>query len=144
MGVGAISSGTLQNGGTIETSSQSGQLDMQDFFTLMAAQLQYQDPMNPTDDSQFMGEMAQFGSLEQLTNLSSSINYSLAAGMVGKTVSYSHYDDTSGETISGSGVVSAVNVNSTTPKCLVGGSWVSMSDIEQIAAGSDTKPTAAT
>jgi flagellar basal-body rod modification protein FlgD len=43
------------------------------FLKLLVTQLQHQDPMQPQDDSQFLAQLAQFSSLEQLTQISSSI-----------------------------------------------------------------------
>lgn len=130
--VASSSASELQNGGVVQSSSQQGELNMNDFFTLMAAQLQYQDPMNPTDDNEYMGEMAQFGALEQLTNISGMLNYSIASGIVGKQVKYSHNDEQTGATQTGSGVVSAVDVSGTTPLIEVGSQWIGLSDVQQI------------
>ena len=40
-----------------------------DFLKLFVAQLQHQDPMNPMQDSDFMGQMASFSTLEQISNM---------------------------------------------------------------------------
>ena len=60
-----------------------------DFLMLLSAQLRYQDPMEPTKDSDFAAQLAQFSSLEQMQNmnetLSAMVNYQ-AYGLVGKYV----------------------------------------------------------
>lgn len=48
-------------------------LGRHDFLTLLVAQLQNQDPMNPDDPTEFTAQLAQFSSLEQLFNLNDSM-----------------------------------------------------------------------
>ncbi|MBU0946353.1 MAG: flagellar hook assembly protein FlgD [Proteobacteria bacterium] len=46
----------------------------EDFLTLLVAQLQNQDPLNPDDATEFTAQLAQFSSLEQLVNLNESVD----------------------------------------------------------------------
>ena len=55
---------------SVVNNSPGAQLGKDDFLKLLVAQLQNQDPSNPTDGTQFMGQLAQFSSLEQMTNVS--------------------------------------------------------------------------
>ena len=83
--------------GTTSTSkSKSANAMNQDMFLqLLVAQMRYQDPMNPTDSSQFLSQSAQFTSLEKMQDVadktgqlfSASVSFG-ASGMIGKTVSY--------------------------------------------------------
>ena len=55
------------NTGTTSTQSSSNDLANKDvFLKLMIEQIKNQDPLNPTDGAQFMGQLAQFSQLEQL------------------------------------------------------------------------------
>ena len=78
----------------------SGTLGKDDFLKLFVTQLQHQDPMNPMQDSDFMGQMASFSSLEQITNLAaaneriaSSLSSTGAIGLLGRTVTYIDEND---------------------------------------------------
>lgn len=107
-----------------------------DFLKLLVAQLQYQDPMNPTDNSQFMQQQAQFATVEGINNLQSTMKsmqsqQQLAASvsLIGKQVSYPNADGTTA-----TGVVSAVNSSSDgTVTVNVGGANVDPTTITKVA-----------
>ncbi|HBS59470.1 MAG TPA: hypothetical protein DEA44_09405, partial [Firmicutes bacterium] len=61
-------------------------LDKDDFLKLMITQLQYQDPLNPMDDKEFIAQTAQFTALEQLQNLNKMTLMGQAANFIGKDV----------------------------------------------------------
>lgn len=48
-----------------------------DFLNLLVTQLRYQNPMEPMKDSDFIAQLAQFSSLEQLSNINTSLGYSM-------------------------------------------------------------------
>src|SRR6187397_1850262 len=62
------------------------------FLKLFVSQLQHQDPMNPMQDSDFMGQIASFSTLEQVSNLASENARSNAIGLLGRTVTYKNKD----------------------------------------------------
>lgn len=55
-------------------------------MTLLVAQMQNQDPLNPSTDTEFISQLAQFSSLEQMQNLNTTLNNQNAFGLVGKNV----------------------------------------------------------
>ena len=80
--------------------TEGGQMGKDQFLKLFVAQLQHQDPMNPMEDSEFMGQMASFSTLEQVSNLAAanerianSLQSTNAIGLIGRTVTYVDGDD---------------------------------------------------
>jgi flagellar basal-body rod modification protein FlgD len=78
-------------------------LGKDDFLKLLVTQLKYQDPLKPTDQSQFMSQMAQFSTVEGINNLQSTLEsmnesnaVSQAVGLIGKSVTYLADDGTTG------------------------------------------------
>ncbi len=71
----------------------SNSLGKDDFLSLLITQLQNQDPTSPMEDREFIAQMAQFSTLEQMTNMSNGfaqvtnlINSSQALGLIGRQV----------------------------------------------------------
>ena len=87
-----ITSVTGTQAAATAASSKAAIMGKDDFLKLLVAQLQHQDPMNPMDDKEFMGQMAQFSALEQMTNISANTGLSQAIGLLGKTVTYTGAD----------------------------------------------------
>jgi len=94
------------NSNTSTVSSNKSVLGKDDFLKLMIAQLKNQDPLNPMDGTEYAAQLAQFSSLEQLTNLNSylkqsidanymltqSINNTMLANLIGKEVKVNSKD----------------------------------------------------
>ncbi|MBB6449294.1 flagellar basal-body rod modification protein FlgD [Geomicrobium halophilum] len=55
------------------TTPENSMLAKDDFLKILIAQLQNQDPLDPMDDREFIAQMAQFSSLEQMTNINNAM-----------------------------------------------------------------------
>jgi len=86
--------------------STNSELDKDAFLKILITQLRYQDPLSPMDDKEFVAQMAQFSTLEQVTNMSKSLDnflvyfsWSQFVNLIGKTVKFT--DSSSGESVQG-------------------------------------------
>ena len=112
------------------TASQS--LGKDDFLKLLITQLSNQDPTNPMEDTEFISQMAQFSSLEQITNMNESfakmasmINSSQGMNLLGKTVDMDIGDATT------QGVVEAATMGEK-PQVMVNGMYYDLEKIKSI------------
>jgi flagellar basal-body rod modification protein FlgD len=95
----------LKNQSTTRTPSND--LGKEEFLKILMTQLQNQDPTNPMEDREFISQMAQFSSLEQMMNMSNAISSLVMnqqvspvvqySHMIGKEVSYQSFDKETGE-----------------------------------------------
>lgn len=69
---------STSSSGLFASSTGSSSLGKEDFLVLLVAQLQNQDPLNPSDPTEFTAQLAQYSSLEQLMTVNQNIE-SLAA-----------------------------------------------------------------
>ena len=56
------------------------------FLQLLVAQMKYQDPLEPTSNTEYISQFATFSELEQMQNMSATLELSRASGLVGQTV----------------------------------------------------------
>jgi flagellar basal-body rod modification protein FlgD len=104
-------------------------LGKDDFLKLLITQLSHQDPTQPLQDREFVAQMAQFSTLEQMTNMTGELSKVLgllarsqAVNLLGKTVELAVGE---GRT---SGVVEAIS-GSEYPQVLVGGQYYDVSQV---------------
>ena len=108
----------------VTRSNTSSMMDKDTFLKLLVTQLQHQDPTSPADSTQWTAQMAQFSTVEQLTNLakttaagSRSAAVNEAVGLLGRTVSY--VPSKGAEAISGK--VEAVDLSGDAPTLTIAG-----------------------
>lgn len=121
-------------------------IDKEMFLKLLVAQMQYQNPMNPVDSTEFLNQAAQYASVEQLENVAtqqaemrSLQMITVATGMVGSEVTA--IDPATEAPITG--VVSSVQFDGAEPWLVIGNTLVPVTAvIEMRDAGDETPPPA--
>lgn len=116
-----------------KASKKSGStMDKEAFLKLLVAQMKYQDPLEPTSNTEFVSQYAQFSSLEQMQNMSATLELSRASTLVGQTVSVNTTDST-GKSTTIQGVVDYVVYENNKAYVSIGGELYSLDDVYGVA-----------
>lgn len=109
--IGSVSS--TQSTTTTTSATAGGTMGKDAFLKLLVGQLKSQNPMSPMADQDFLGQMAQFSMLEQISNvaettgrMADAVRTGQAVELLGRTVTHVRADGTSAE-----GVVERVDVD---------------------------------
>ncbi|MBC8095358.1 MAG: flagellar hook capping protein [Akkermansiaceae bacterium] len=131
--------GTSNQNASAESVIPAKTLNQEDFFKLLITQLTSQDPMKPLSNAEFMGQMAQFSSLEQTRSMDATIS-SLrndqqmlqANSLIGRDVNL--------KLDSGvvQGTVTSVQIDEGTPKIVVNGAAYDLSTVLTISPAANT------
>jgi flagellar basal-body rod modification protein FlgD len=116
--------------------SNGSTLGKDDFLKILITQLKNQDPMQPLQDKDFIAQMAQFTSVEQLTNMATEMKtlrqtLGFASGLIGKGVSWSSSDST-GKQVVKSGVVDSITFKDGVQYANVKGEEISLDKLLKI------------
>lgn len=78
------STATISKSAEVKTSNSS--LDKDAFLQLLVAQMKYQDPLQPTSNTEYVSQLATFSQLEEMQNMTGSMELMRASGLVGEYV----------------------------------------------------------
>lgn len=114
---------------TSSTTTSSDNLSINDFLTILSAEMQNQDPANPMDDTQFVTQLAQFSSLQQMQSMNTSINSLLvtqSSALIGKNI------EAVVDGVTTEGTVDSISVKDSVPYAHVGENSIPVSSITKI------------
>ncbi len=131
--------------GTSTTQDTTQGLGTDTFLKLLVAQMKYQNPMNPTDTTQFMAQTAQFSMVEkltdidkQMTSLAQSQENVVASGMVGKSIVAT---GASGKDITG--IVTGMKITADGPVVKIGDMEIAYNKVKEVDQPPAPAPTTA-
>lgn len=133
----------IENGKLIENTSASSiangekkksnsTVDKDQFLQLLVAQMKYQDPLEPTSNTEYISQYATFSELEQMQNMSASLELARASQLVGHTV-VMKVVDSAGRTTTAQGNVDYVVYENNKAYLSINGELYSMDDLDMQA-----------
>ena len=120
----AVENGKIKESTTETTTSAGNDLGYDEFLQLLCAEMQYQDPLEPTSNTEYVAQLATFSQMESMLNMQNSIESTKANDLVGKYVIVKTTSETTGETTAVAGFVDYVqyeNNQKFTRRCISGG-----------------------
>lgn len=121
---------------TTATTKDRNALGKDEFLRILVEQLKNQDPMQPLQDKDFIAQMAQFTSVEQITNMANDMkllrqSLGFASGLIGKSVSWTVDGGTTAD--AKTGLVDAITVRDGQQYAQVEGEEVPLDQITKIS-----------
>lgn len=126
----STSAASIAQGSKSATSNST--VDKDQFLQLLVAQMKYQDPLEPTSNTEYISQYATFSELEQMQNMSASLELARASGLVGQTVVVK-VTDSSGNTTTTQGNVDYVVYENNKAYLSINGELYSMDSLDTVA-----------
>ena len=117
---------------SVEKKTGNDSLGKDAFLQLLVAQMKYQDPLEPTSNTEYISQFATFSELEQMQNMSATLELSRASTLVGQTVLMKITDSTGRQTTV-QGNVDYVVYENNKAYLSIGGELYSMDDLDTVA-----------
>lgn len=116
----------------VNKSAKGNTLDKDAFLQLLVAQMKYQDPLEPTSNTEYISQYATFSELEQMQNMSASMDLFRASALVGQTVLL-NVRDSQGRLTQVQGSVDFVTYENNKAYLSIRGELYSMDDLATVA-----------
>lgn len=117
---------------TEETKKSNSTLDKEAFLQLLVTQMKYQDPLEPTSNTEYISQLAQFSALEEMQNVSRTMDMQRASGLVGQEVYIKTVDSTTGNTDFVHGLVDFVSFQNGKAYVSVGGKTYPLDNVDSV------------
>lgn len=136
---------TVQNGKLVDTSASSNSsssssstsgsnLDKEDFLKLLVAQMQYQDPLEPQSNTEYVTQLATFTQVESTENMATTMEQTEANNLVGQSVIMKVTSSTTGETSYVSGTVDYVTKEGSNVYLSINDKLYDLDDLDTVAS----------
>jgi flagellar basal-body rod modification protein FlgD len=133
-----VSTGTYYyNNNSATKKTGSSNLGRDEFLKILITQISHQDPTQPLQDKEFIAQMAQFTSVEQMTNMANEMklmrqSIGWASSLIGKSINWTLLDSETQQPVVKMGKVEAINIKEGNQYANVDGQNVPLEQISKI------------
>ncbi len=114
-----------------------GALDKDAFLQLLVTQMQYQDPLEPTDNTEYVSQLATFSTLEEMQNMGATMDKQSASALVGQYV-FMEETSATGDTKTIEGTVDYVTFSGSKTYLSINGTLYDYENLKTVADGDYT------
>lgn len=115
-----------------KTGESGGSLGKDAFLQLLVTQMKYQDPLNPQDNSEYIAQLATFSQLEEMQNMSNTLQVSQASALTGETVIMKTKSTVTGELTYVTGTVDYVVIENSKAYLCIDDNKYSIDDLDTV------------
>ena len=119
---------------SLNSKSSNSVVDSDTFLTLLVAEMQNQDPLEPTSNTEWVSQYATFTQVQQISEMADSMDLVRANNLIGKEVVMKVTSSSTGETSYKRGVVDYVVVEEGKPLLVIDEAKYSLSDLDTVAS----------
>lgn len=119
---------------SLGSKSSNSVVDSDTFLTLLVAEMQNQDPLEPTSNTEWVSQYATFTQVQQISEMADSMDLVRANNLIGKEVVMKVTSSSTGETSYKRGVVDYVVVEEGKPLLVIDEAKYSLSDLDTVAS----------
>lgn len=116
---------------SVKSAAAKNGMDKEAFLQLLVAQMKYQDPLEPTSNTEYISQYATFSQVEQMQNMAATMELTRASSMVGKMVEI-QTKDSNGDATVVQGVVEYVTYENNKAFVSIDGNLYSADDVHAV------------
>ncbi len=127
------------SGDSLATKKNNSTIDSDMFLTLLVAEMQNQDPLEPTSNTEWVSQYATFTQVQKMSEMGESMDQLRANSLIGKEVVMSFRNSATGEVSSKKGVVEYVSVENGKSILVIDGEKYSLDDLDSVISDEYSK-----
>lgn len=127
------------SGDSLKKGNDKNAVDSDMFLTLLVAEMQNQDPLEPTSNTEWVSQYATFTQVQQMSEMGQSIDVLRANSLIGKEVIMKTTSESTGDVSYTQGTVDYVEMEEGKPLLVINGNKFSISDLDTIVSADYSK-----